>query len=66
MPEEAARVHIRPVSHPEYDETNWWQHKEGSLDLFDSYVRLGYVWLCGEGTGRWHEWNAEEYESRLR
>ncbi len=44
-----------------YDETTWWHRKEGVLDVFNSYVSLGYVWLNGEQPSTWHEWDAEEW-----
>jgi hypothetical protein len=65
-PDIARRVHFVSVPQPSYDETNWWRHKQGLLDLFTAYVRLGYVWICGEDKEEWREWNPDAYEKALR
>jgi hypothetical protein len=55
------RISWFPLRDRRYDETNWWQRKEGVLDVFNSYVSLGYVWLNGEQPSTWREWDAEEW-----
>jgi hypothetical protein len=64
-PDIARRLHFMSVPQPSYDETNWWRHKQGMLDLFTAYVRLGYVWICGEDKEEWREWNPDAYEKAL-
>jgi hypothetical protein len=63
-PTASQRVSVRALAAREYDESNWWQRKEGLLGFFNSVVCLGYVYCCGEGTGSWHEWDADGYEKR--
>lgn len=46
---DADRVHLQAAADPRYDETNWWRRKEGTIDLFNGYIRLGYVWVNGDG-----------------
>ena len=46
---DADRVRLQAVADPHYDETNWWQGKEGTLDLFNAYIHLGYIWINGDG-----------------
>jgi hypothetical protein len=64
-PELRGRVHVTGVAESEYDETNWWRHKKGILDWFAAYTRLAYVWVCGEATEEWREWNPDDYERTL-
>jgi hypothetical protein len=61
----ATRVHLHPLRHRFYDETNWWQQKQGILSLFNSYVGYGYVKVAGEDE-EWHRWDPERYEKALR
>lgn len=63
---EAGRVNIRAVAHPWYDETTWWQCKEGMLGLFGGYLQLGYVWLGGDDSTERAEWDLEQFEKALK
>ena len=58
---ERARVGVRALPDIRYDETNWWQRKEGLLDLFQAYVRLGYSYANGETGPLTPEKSAEEF-----
>lgn len=64
-PENVARVHLGAVPHHDYDETNWWQHKAGLLDLFGGYMDLGHTWLCGDDTAELSQWDSDEFEKNL-
>jgi hypothetical protein len=63
--DEAAHVHFRAVADADFDETNWWQHREGALDFFRSWVLLTYVCLCGEDTAEWQPWDPDQYDQNL-
>lgn len=65
-PEQASRVRLRALRHRWYDETNWWQSKDGIKDTFNSYLALGHVWLNGENKQEWAAWEPEDYEKSLR
>jgi hypothetical protein len=60
-PLQQKRVTVRAVTDPRYDENNWWQRKEGLLDLFNSYLALGYSCANGDTGSLLPEMNAEEY-----
>ncbi|OAI50955.1 hypothetical protein AYO44_05185 [Planctomycetaceae bacterium SCGC AG-212-F19] len=61
---DAGRVRLQAVPHPEYDENNWWTSKYGVLDVFGSYLRLGYGWLYGEDAPG-SSWDPNAYEQTL-
>lgn len=61
----AARVRLRPMSHPDYDETNWWHNKKGQLAFFGSLVSYLYVRFVGEGEER-PPWDPDQYEKSLQ
>jgi len=63
--EAAARVLILALARPEYDETNWWNRKEGVLDVCNSAVSYAYVLFCGEDEEK-PEWDPDQYEKTLR
>ena len=62
---DADRVHLQAVADPRYDETNWWRGKEGTIDLFNGYVHLGYVWLNGDGGEVRPDMTPDEYEQAI-
>ncbi|MBL8794545.1 MAG: hypothetical protein JNM56_11620 [Planctomycetia bacterium] len=64
-PEVAARVQLWAIAHPWYDEANWWQRKEGVLDLFNGYIGLGYTWLCGDTSDHWQEFDPDAFDRTL-
>ncbi len=37
-----ARIHVIPFRDGEFDETNWWHSKGGTLALIDGYFILGF------------------------
>jgi hypothetical protein len=53
---------LRPLC---YDETNWWQTREGLLDVFDAYVRLAHAGYVGANERPCREWDPDDYEKRL-
>jgi hypothetical protein len=63
---DAARVHLCAVRHRVYDESDWWQHKEGQLTFLDQGLRLTYTWLAGERTAPYTDWDPDAYEAGLR
>jgi uncharacterized SAM-binding protein YcdF (DUF218 family) len=63
---DAARVHLLALAPGDYDETNWWQSKEGLLDFLRQVVVLTYAWVAGERTALWHDWDPDAYEAGLR
>jgi hypothetical protein len=63
---DAPRVSLHAAPHRRFDETNWWQRKEGSLHLFAAFIRLGFSRLWGEDREPWREWDPDEYEEALR
>jgi hypothetical protein len=54
---------VRLISLPDrlYDETNWWQHRVATVDLFASYIRFAYARLWGEPPEEGHEWDPDAY-----
>jgi hypothetical protein len=64
--EKSRRVHLHPLAHRWYDFGDWWRRREGVLAVGQAYLRLGFVWLCGEGAqDSWQEWDPEAYERSL-
>jgi hypothetical protein len=64
-PLEQKRVAVRAVIDPRYHENNWWRRKEGFLDLFNSYLALGYSCANGDTGSLLPEMNVEEYVGLL-
>jgi hypothetical protein len=64
--EETERVHVRGVRHAWYDEANWWQQKDGVIDVFDAYLKYGYVRFAGEDARDWQEWDPNQYRLETR
>lgn len=64
-PEAAARVHVQGVPNGRYDETNWWQLKEGKLNLFNACVVLAHTWLVGDDRAEETPWDPDQYEQTL-
>ncbi len=61
-----ARICWHPLGDRRYDENDWWQKKAGVLDLFNSYMALGYAWSQGERPGGVRDWDPDAWlESRL-
>jgi hypothetical protein len=45
----AANIQIVPLSNRQYDETNWWRSKPGTMAFVNSYIRLGFhYWHSGD------------------
>lgn len=62
----AQRVAYHPVPERRFDETNWWQRKEGLLVVFNEAVGLTHVGVYGEPEAAWHPWDPDQYEQSLR
>jgi hypothetical protein len=56
---ERSRVHLRALPDRVYDESNWWQHKEGLLGFFNGGVRLGFAVAFGETTRPRPDWEPD-------
>jgi len=66
LPKEAvARVRLLALARPEFDETNWWNRKEGMLDVCNSSLSYAHILLCGEDDEK-APWNPDQYEKNLR
>jgi hypothetical protein len=46
--EDRDRVRVVSLKDPLFDESNWWNRKEGATALFNNYVALGYSYLNGD------------------
>jgi hypothetical protein len=59
---------LRVISLPDrlYDESNWWQHRVATVDLFASYIRFAYARFCGEPAEEGNEWDPKAYLRSLR
>jgi hypothetical protein len=45
----AANIQIVPLSNRQFDETNWWRSKPGTMAFVNSYIRLGFhYWRSGD------------------
>jgi hypothetical protein len=64
-PQMLPQIHLRALPNRYYDETNWWKHKEGMIDLLQSYLCYGYSVCHGDDSDTWREWDPDEYETRL-
>jgi hypothetical protein len=64
--EHRENVRILALTHRYFDETNWWQRKEGVISVFHRTFRLGYVTFIGEDKSSWREWEPDEYEAFLK
>lgn len=63
--EDAGRIRFMSLPDRTFDETNWWRIRVAVVDVFTSYLRLGYVCLCGEEPEEGREWDPEEYQKTL-
>jgi hypothetical protein len=63
---ESGRVRLLALPNRSHDETCWWTQKGGTLDLCNSYLRLGHAWWCGESDEPWQEWDPDSYEKGLK
>ena len=52
-PSLAGRISIVPLADRQFDETNWWHSKLGTVGFLDGYIRLGF-----------HYWRAEKEADR--
>jgi uncharacterized SAM-binding protein YcdF (DUF218 family) len=64
--DDAERIGFVPLADREYDETNWWQHKRGMLDLLNSSLGLGYTRVMGEDEEAPPLWSPDDYERSLQ
>ena len=48
-----------------YNETNWWQSKDGMVNWWNGCLKLGYVWLAGEDVEPEPAWDPDAYERAL-
>jgi hypothetical protein len=62
---DAGRVRITGLPDRRYDETNWWQSKEGVIGWWDAFSRLAFVALVGEGDPPEPILDADTYERAL-
>jgi uncharacterized SAM-binding protein YcdF (DUF218 family) len=65
-PDYAGCVRLLCLPGHRYDENNWWHQRTATVDIFDTYVRLAFTRLVGEGSEEWREWDPKEYEKKLR
>jgi hypothetical protein len=63
--DQARRIHVQARSETGIDETNWWQHKEGKVDIFGRYVQLAHAWLYGDDSEDISLWDPDQYEQTL-
>jgi hypothetical protein len=40
----AERICVVPLPDRQYDETNWWRSKPGTMAVLNNYIRLGFHW----------------------
>ena len=59
-------MHLLAWRHQDFDEADWWQHKEGLLDFLGQGLRLVYAWSAGESSAPPHDWDPDAYEAGLR
>jgi uncharacterized SAM-binding protein YcdF (DUF218 family) len=61
----AARVRIRAIADPDYDETNWWRSRRGVKGFM--FAWLGLLYARGEGEERIAPcgWSVQKYQSLL-
>jgi hypothetical protein len=64
--ENREKVKLHPLTHRYFDETNWWQRKEGVISVYHGIFRLGYLSFVGEDTTSWREWEPDGYEASLK
>jgi hypothetical protein len=61
----AARVRIRALADPEYNETNWWRSRRGVKGFMYGWLGLLYAWGEGEERIAPAGWSARKYQSVL-
>jgi hypothetical protein len=62
---DAERVGFEALPERDFDETNWWRHKEGLLDVLQSSLHLAYTEIAGEDELQ-EDWDPDEYERSLK
>jgi hypothetical protein len=63
--EHRKNARIVPVTHRNFDESTWWQSKDGIIATFHLAHRLGYLLVVGEDRTPWQEWEPDDYEAFL-
>jgi hypothetical protein len=62
----AGRVRWLALADRRYDEADWYRHRAGAVDLFDSYLGWGHVKVYGDALGDRDEWDPDAYRNSLR
>ena len=62
----SGQVRWRALADRRYDETDWYRHRAGAIDLFDSYLGWGHVKVYGDALGDRDEWDPDAYRNSLR
>jgi uncharacterized SAM-binding protein YcdF (DUF218 family) len=62
----AGRVRVSALPERGFGESDWWQNRQATVYVFDSYLRLAYDRLSGEDSEEWREWDPQEYSKKLR
>jgi hypothetical protein len=63
--DQTKRVDVVALVDPRYDESNWWQRKEGAVAFQTGLTLLSYNWIAGEGERRITAWEPDAYERTL-
>jgi len=61
----ASRVDVVGLLDSRYDESNWWQRKEGAIAFQSGLTLLMYNWIAGEGETPDSSWDPDAYERTL-
>ncbi len=61
----AGRVHWRALPDRRFDETDWWQSKEGVRACVNAYIGLTHVLVYGEDLRGTRQWDPDQFEHNL-
>lgn len=64
--DQAARVHVRGLRDSRYNETNWWQSRDGIKEFGIGWLRRLHGWCVGGGHPAPPSVSAGEYEDQTR
>jgi len=59
------RIHVIPVPDRHFNETNWWQSKEGTMAFVNGILRLTFCYLHPDGEPVWQERTQADFRATI-
>jgi hypothetical protein len=59
------RIQVIPVSDRLFNETNWWQTKEGTMAFVNGFLRLAFCYSHPDGEPSWQERTEADFRAAI-